>query len=78
MNTEARERQTEKRLLEQLRNRSAKVIQQHYKEMQKYRRAQHHGLNNLAIPFKPKKIDPLLKLLPPDDQVVNPWLYQSY
>jgi len=44
--------------------------------MKEMRSLQQKGLNKHALPFK-SKMD-TLRLLPPDDHVVNPWKYHSY
>jgi len=46
-----------------------------YKKRQQNRLLRQKGLNESALPFQPNKIDPLLKLLPLDEEVVNPWKF---
>jgi hypothetical protein len=46
-----------------------------YKKRQQNRLLRQTGLNQSALPFQPNKIDPLLKLLPLDEEVVNPWKF---
>jgi len=60
---------------------AALVLQKGYRGSVERRKYQEHlkqkGLNKKAIPFVPKQRDPLLDILPSDDEIANPWRYDK-
>jgi hypothetical protein len=75
-NERRKDKKSRKQLLERKRNESALVIQRYYKQMKNLRSLKQRGVNQRALPFQ-SNTHPLLRVLPDDDLVVNPWKYHN-